>query len=55
MSDRVRRAARLSQKFNRTYRCYSVSLFPGTDRDDVEKGGKSKRFALEYKITFFIQ
>lgn len=27
--------------FNNTYKCYSVSMFPGNERNDVEKGGKS--------------
>jgi len=26
--------------FNTQYRCYSVSMFPGNDRQDVERGGK---------------
>ncbi|RWS06446.1 ubiquitin fusion degradation protein 1-like protein [Dinothrombium tinctorium] len=26
--------------FNTTYRCYSVSMLPGNERHDVEKGGK---------------
>lgn len=30
-----------SRPFNNTYKCYSVSMFPGNDRQDVEKGGKS--------------
>lgn len=28
--------------FNITYRCWSVSMLPGTEREDVERGGKSK-------------
>ena len=28
------------------YKCYSVSMLAGNDRADVEKGGKSKFFAL---------
>ena len=28
--------------FKATYRCYSVSMLPGNERLDVEKGGKSK-------------
>lgn len=31
-----------SRPFNNTYRCYSVSMLPGNERQDVEKGGKSK-------------
>lgn len=26
--------------FNQLYRCYSVSMLPGNERSDVEKGGK---------------
>ncbi|KAL5236952.1 hypothetical protein ACI65C_004362 [Semiaphis heraclei] len=26
--------------FNTTYRCWSVSMLPGTEREDVERGGK---------------
>jgi hypothetical protein len=33
------------RNFNETYRCYSVSMLG--DRDDVERGGKSK-------IIFFL-
>lgn len=32
----------ISRPFNNSYKCYSVSMFPGNDRQDVEKGGKSK-------------
>ena len=28
--------------FNTQYRCYSVSMFPGADKQGVENGGKSK-------------
>lgn len=31
-----------SRPFNNSYKCFSVSMFPGNDRQDVEKGGKSK-------------
>ncbi len=34
----------ISRPFNNSYKCYSVSMFPGNDRQDVEKGGKSKLF-----------
>lgn len=27
--------------FNKQFRCYSVALCPGNEREDVEKGGKS--------------
>jgi len=29
-----------ARPFNNTYRCYSVSMLPGNERQDVEKGGK---------------
>lgn len=31
-----------SRPFNNSYKCFSVSMFPGNDRQDVEKGGKSE-------------
>lgn len=31
------------RNFNVTYRCFSVSMLPGNERQDVERGGKSKR------------
>lgn len=31
-----------ARPFNNSYRCYSVSMLPGNERQDVEKGGKSK-------------
>ncbi|ETN59006.1 ubiquitin fusion degradation protein 1 homolog [Anopheles aquasalis] len=30
----------LSRPFNTTYKCYSVSMLPGNERQDVENGGK---------------
>lgn len=33
-----------SRPFNNSYRCYSVSMLPGNERQDVEKGGKSNVF-----------
>ena len=30
-----------ARNFSQTYRCYSVSMLPGQERQDVEKGGKS--------------
>ena len=29
-------------QFKTQYRCYSVSMLAGTDRQDVDRGGKSK-------------
>ena len=37
-----------SRPFNNVYKCYSVSMFPGNDRQDVEKGGKSKLIMYNY-------
>lgn len=28
--------------FNVQYKCFSVSMLPGNERDDVERGGKSR-------------
>lgn len=28
--------------FNVQYRCYSVAMLPGNEREDVDRGGKSK-------------
>ena len=28
--------------FKTQFRCYSVVMFPGNEREDVERGGKSK-------------
>lgn len=28
--------------FSRTYRCFSVSMLPGQERQDVDNGGKSR-------------
>lgn len=43
-----------SRPFNNTYRCYSVSMFPGNERQDVEKGGKSECPILNYVIDLCI-
>ena len=32
----------IPRPFNTQYRCYSVSMLPGQERLDVERGGKSK-------------
>jgi len=31
----------IPRPFNTQYRCYSVSMLPGQERLDVERGGKS--------------
>ena len=30
----------MPRPFKTQYRCYSVSMLPGSERDDLEKGGK---------------
>jgi len=32
----------IPRPLNTQYRCYSVSMLPGNERQDVERGGKSK-------------
>lgn len=31
----------IPRPFNTQYKCFSVSMLPGNDRQDVERGGKS--------------
>jgi len=31
----------IPRNFNMEYKCYSVSMMPGQERQDVEQGGKS--------------
>lgn len=33
------------------YRCYSVSMMPGQDRQDLEKGGKSQLLQNAYLLN----
>lgn len=33
------------------YQCYSVAMLPGNERQDVERGGKSKSCLRLYKFT----
>lgn len=35
-----------ARPFINNYKCYSVSMLPGSERQDVENGGKSKAFFL---------
>ncbi|KAA0190811.1 Ubiquitin fusion degradation protein 1 [Fasciolopsis buskii] len=42
-----------SDTFSTSYKCYSVSFFPGNLRDGVEKGGKS-RFHLSWRLIFLL-
>ena len=37
-----------SNQFKTQYRCYSVSMLAGADRQDVDRGGKSKEGTLWY-------
>lgn len=41
------------RSFNTQYRCYSVVMFPGNEREDVERGGKSKLFYLPLIFYWF--
>jgi ubiquitin fusion degradation protein 1 len=34
------------RSFSQNYRCYSVSMLPGNERNDVENGGKSSFFEI---------
>ncbi|CAH4033850.1 unnamed protein product [Pieris brassicae] len=52
----------IGRSFNMTYRCYSVSMLPGNERQDVERGGKIimppsaleqlTRLNIEYPMIF---
>ncbi|XP_038215146.1 ubiquitin fusion degradation protein 1 homolog [Zerene cesonia] len=52
----------INRPFNMTYRCYSVSMLPGNERQDVERGGKIimppsaleqlTRLNIEYPMIF---
>ena len=52
----------IARYFNMTYRCYSVSMLPGNERQDVERGGKIimppsaleqlTRLNIEYPMIF---
>ena len=39
--------------FSVNYKCFSVSMMPGQDRMDVEKGGKSKLY-LNFNFVGFL-
>jgi len=39
--------AAMPRTFNTQFRCYSVVMFPGNEREDVERGGKSKSHLLK--------
>ena len=38
--------------FNTQFRCYSVVMFPGNEREDVERGGKSTYLNTTGKYTY---
>ena len=41
--------------FNTQFRCYPVVMFPGNEREDVERGGKSKSWLLQnLKTTYHL-
>ena len=39
--------------FNTQYKCFSVSMLPGNERDDVERGGKSKIIFKSLIMLFY--
>jgi len=41
----------IPRPFNTQYKCFSVSMLPGTYRQDVERGGKSKEASKTKKIV----
>lgn len=44
----------IPRPFNTQYKCFSVSMFPGNERQDVERGGKSKNdFSTQYVLFIF--
>lgn len=48
----------IPRPFNMTYQCYSVAMFPGNERQDVERGGKSKimkYLAFKHKLQNIFQ
>ncbi|KOB71667.1 Ubiquitin fusion degradation protein 1-like protein, partial [Operophtera brumata] len=46
----------IPRPFNMTYKCFSVSMLPGNERQDVERGGKTleqlTRLSVEYPMIF---
>lgn len=38
----------IPRPLNTQYKCYSVSMLPGNERHDVERGGKSKLHILQH-------
>lgn len=34
------------RSFQETYKCFPVAMLPGNEREDLERGGKSKHFVL---------
>lgn len=43
------------RNFNTQFRCYPVVMFPGNEREDVERGGKSKSWLLQNLKPLIIQ
>jgi len=41
----------IPRPFNTQYKCFSVSMLPGTYRQDVERGGKSKEASKTNKTN----
>jgi hypothetical protein len=42
--------------FKTQFRCFSVVMFPGNEREDVERGGKSNIFLfyIDFVISFIV-
>lgn len=41
----------IPRPFSTTYRCFSVAMLPGNERQDVERGGKSKFLVFQHFTT----
>jgi len=44
----------IPRNFSTDYKCYSVSMMPGQERQDVEQGGKSMLFSFIIIIIIII-
>jgi hypothetical protein len=44
----------IPRPFNTQYKCYSVSMLPGNERHDVERGGKSKLNISHHMHVIFV-
>ena len=41
----------MPRAFKTQFRCYSVIMFPGNEREDVERGGKSKDKFIDFRLS----